>query len=142
MIGSCQTWLLPNLVVCSFFFAEALFYALCDLWGSFALFCALLGVFCVRPRLGRPRLGTAEVILVGIASPKRNIWTSPPCGHLATSSSEPPPLLYFQLKPLLPVSHSPSPSPAPNSKTEVSETPTKPWCCNSTFQGKLTGNSD
>ena len=46
-----------NLVVCNFC-AEALF---CTLLRPFALFCRLAFVlFCVRPRLERPRLGAAE----------------------------------------------------------------------------------
>ena len=59
-----ESWEFPNLVVSNLIvcnsYAEALF---CALLRSFALFCSLLrsfALFCARPRLERPRLGTAE----------------------------------------------------------------------------------
>ena len=68
------SWEFPNLVVSNLvvcnFYAEALF---CALLRPFALFCGLalalfcphlrsFACFCVRPRLERPRLGTADYL--------------------------------------------------------------------------------
>ena len=65
-LGSSQTWLFQTWLFA--FYAEALFRALLRSFAdlrlrSFALICALLrafACFCVRPRLERQRLGTAE----------------------------------------------------------------------------------
>ena len=39
---------------------------------SFALFCALFALFCARPRLERPRLGTSEILNRVAQEPNRN----------------------------------------------------------------------
>ena len=69
-LGSSQTWLFQTWLFVIFMWKRS-FALCCALLHSFALFCApafalfcallrAFACFCVRPRLERPRLGTAE----------------------------------------------------------------------------------